>query len=155
KVQAGPAAWQMMPSAANDLLVKSKQGELALGLADAPTRKIVTYDTGFKTGVKILLSGWKNTDVALVLTLALEGRDEDLVFEATAQEGETIVRRLDWPEALDAHDVDCTLLSNGRGTLLPRSWPKEYYPIRSITPQGRIASSDHSLLQSNVIESWS
>jgi len=51
--------------------------------------------------------------------------------------------------------VDYTLLSNGRGTLLPRNWPKEYYPIRSITPDGKIAPTDHSLLQSNVIESWS
>jgi hypothetical protein len=47
------------------------------------------------------------------------------------------------------------LLSNGRGTLLPRNWPKEYYPIRSITPEGRIAATDHSVLQSHVIESWS
>src|SRR5213075_3289265 len=56
---------------------------------------------------------------------------------------------------LDARDIDCTLLSNGRGTLLPRNWPKEYYPIRTITAEGKIAATDHSLLQSHVIESWS
>ena len=55
----------------------------------------------------------------------------------------------------DARQVDYTLLSNGRGTLLPRNWPKEYYPIRTITPEGKIASTDHSLLQSHTIESWS
>ena len=65
------------------------------------------------------------------------------------------LRQLDWPGALDAREVDYTLLSNGRGTLLPRHWPKEYYPIRTITPEGKIAAADHSLLQSNVIESWS
>ena len=57
--------------------------------------------------------------------------------------------------AIDAHDVDYTLLSNGRGTLLPRNWPKEYFPIRTITPEGKIAATDHSVLQSHVIESWS
>jgi hypothetical protein len=154
KVQAGDASWQMAPSTTGDLKVKSNGSEFSLRLADA-AKTITRYDTGFKTGIKIILSNWKNLDLKLVLTLALEGRDEELVFDATAQEHETIVRQLDWPAALDARNVDYTLLSNGRGTLLPRTWPKEYYPIRSITPEGKIAATDHSLLQSNVIESWS
>ena len=65
------------------------------------------------------------------------------------------LRQLNWPPALDASSIDYTVLSNGRGTLLPRTWPKEYYPIRSITSEGKIAATDHSLLQSHVIESWS
>lgn len=163
KVQTSAAVWQMVPSSANDLLIRSNGVDSNQRLADAGRKVITRYDTGFKTGVKIVLSGWKlvpagahpATDLTIVLTIALEGRDEELVFDAAAQEAAAVVRRLDWPAALDARDIDYTLLSNGRGTLLPRNWPKEYYPNRTITPEGKIAPGDHSLLQSNLIESWS
>ncbi len=95
----------------------------------------------------------------MYLTVCLEGRDEELVFDVAANEstgpsGVVEVRKLDWPPALDAHDVDYTLLSNGRGNLLPRDWPQEFFPIRSIK-NGKIADTDHSMLQSHVIEDWS
>ncbi len=158
-VQAGPAQWVMMPSSPRDMLLKSKGEEFQERLADARKIRIVPYDAGFKTGVKIGLTGWQHErnslDLELFLTICLEGTDEELVFDASAREHETLLRQLDWPAALDARDVDYTLLSNGRGTLLPRNWPKEYSPIRSITPEGKIAVTDHSLLQSHVIESWS
>ncbi len=158
-VQAGPARWNMMPSSAKDMLVRSKGEEIPLRLADAKKISIVPYDTGFRSGVKISLAGWRlkngELDLELFLTLGLEQRDEELVFDVAANERETVLRQLDWPAALDSRDVDYTLLSNGRGTLLPRSWPKEYYPIRTITPEGKIATTDHSLLQSHVVESWS
>lgn len=141
------------------MLVKTNGSEVPIGLSQAKKIEIVPYDAGFKSGVKVTLSGWsvnsKKLDLTLFLTISLEGRDEDLVFDVATNEGETTLRQLDWPGALDARDVDYTLLSNGRGTLLPRNWPKEYYPIRSITPVGKIAATDHSLLQSHVIESWS
>src|SRR5262249_48702550 len=60
-----------------------------------------------------------------------------------------------WSTALDAREVDHMLLSNGRGNLLPRNWPKEFHPIRTITPEGKISPTDKSVVQSNVIESWS
>ena len=158
-VQAGPAQWSLLPSSASDMLAKSKGEEFPLRLADAKKIAIVPYETGFRTGVKISLSGWKrkaaDLDLQLTLTIGLEGKDEELVFDCVANEHDTCLRQLDWPAALDAREVDYTLLSNGRGTLLPRNWPKEYYPIRSITPAGKIAATDHSLLQSHVIESWS
>ncbi len=158
-VQAGPAQWVMMPSSPRDMLLKSKGEEFQEPLADARKIRIVPYDAGFKTGVKIGLTGWQHErnslDLELFLTICLEGTDEELVFDASAREHETLLRQLDWPAALDARDVDYTLLSNGRGTLLPRNWPKEYFPIRSITPEGKIAVTDHSVLQSHVIESWS
>jgi hypothetical protein len=93
--------------------------------------------------------------VALTLCICLEGKDEELVFDTSAREGAAKVRQLDWPTALDARAVDYTVLSNGRGNLLPRNWPKEYFPIRTITPAGKIAPTDSSDVQSNVIESWS
>jgi len=157
-VQAKTARWTMLPSTTGDLIAKSRGEQVSLRLADA-RKTIVPYDTGFKTGVQIRLSGWQNKreplDLELFLTVCLQGQDEELVLDIVASEHETTLRQLDWPAALDARDVDYTLLSNGRGTLLPRNWPKEYYPIRSITPEGKIAASDHSLLQSHVIESWS
>jgi hypothetical protein len=164
KVQTPAAAWGMVPSSSKDVLVRSRGEEFYLRLADAKRISVTPYDTGFATGVKIKLGGWKRAgpkargedlDLSLTLTVCLEGREEELVFGASADENETTVRQLDWPTATDARSVDYTVLSNGRGTLLPRDWPKEYFPIRTITPEGRIAATDHSVLQSHVVESWS
>ena len=159
KVQAGADAWTMAPSSAKDMLVKSRGTESYVRLADADKKTIVSYDTGFRSGVKIALSGWKTQgdrlDLDLFLTVSLEGKDEELVFDTVANEHGVTVKELDWPTALDTRDIDYTVLSNGRGTILPRNWPREYYPNRSITPEGKIAATDHSLLQSNLIESWS
>ena len=158
-IDAGSVRWSTVASTPHDMLVKSGREEFATGLSQAKKIEIVPYDAGFKTGVKISLSGWSHNsskiDLKLFLTVCLEGRDEDLVFDTTASEDDATLRQLDWPGALDARDIDYTVLSNGRGTLLPRNWPKEYYPIRSITPEGKIAATDHSVLQSHVIESWS
>jgi len=158
-IQAGPVKWDLMPSANGDMLVRSGKQDLSLRIADAKRKVIVPYDSGFKTGIKITLSDWQQSaitaDLDLFLTICLEGKSEELVFDVVANERSSTLRQLDWPAALNANDVDYTLLPNGRGTLLPRTWPKEYYPIRTITPEGKIASTDHSLLQSHVIESWS
>ncbi len=90
KVQAGAAEWTMVPSAAKDMLVKSHGKEFYLRLADAKRISIVPYDTGFRTGVKIILGNWKqlrrSLDLQLVLTLGLEGKDEELVFDVAANE---------------------------------------------------------------------
>jgi hypothetical protein len=158
-VQAGSARWTMLPSMAGDMIVKGKGDAVSLRLADAKKITVVPYETGFRTGVKISLSDWviktNPIDLQLFLTVGFEGSDDELVFDVAATEGNFALRQLDWPGALDSRDIDYTLLSNGRGTLLPRNWPKEYYPIRNITREGKIAASDHSLLQSHVIESWS
>jgi Family of unknown function (DUF5696) len=158
-IQAGAAQWNMLSSQPGDMLVRSRGEDIPLRIIDAKKVSIVPYDTGFKSGLKISLSGWQQAgrpvDLDLFLTICLEGKSEELVFDIVANERGATLRQFDWPAALDAKDVDYTLLSNGRGTLLPRNWPKEYYPIRTITPEGKIAATDHSLLQSHVIESWS
>jgi hypothetical protein len=159
-VQVGSSHWDLVASTPHDLIVKMNREEFPLSLAQARKFEIVPYDTGFKTGVKITLGSWespakKDVDLTLHLTLALEGRTEEIVCDATAEERGAVLRQLDWPMAVDARYVDYTLLSNGRGNLLPRDWPKEYFPIRTITKEGTIASTDHSVLQSHVIESWS
>jgi Family of unknown function (DUF5696) len=163
-IQTPSANWQMVPSTAKDMLVRARGEDAYLQLSKAEKITITSYDTGFKTGVKIALSRWRHKglrnqgaelDLSLFLTVCLEGKDEELVFDVAAQESDTTVRQLDWPTALDTRDIDYTVLSNGRGNLLPRTWPKEFFPIRTITPEGKIAATDHSVLQSNVIESWS
>src|SRR5207247_3328335 len=63
KVQAGAAVWQMVPSSANDLLIRSRGTDSSLRLADAARKTITLYDAGFKTGVKIVLSGWRHADL--------------------------------------------------------------------------------------------
>jgi hypothetical protein len=158
EVRAGAATWNMVASGTNDMLVKSGSQVFPLRLADAGRTDIKPYDTGFKTGVKVTLSDWqhngKGLDLKLHLTVCLEGADEELVFDTVAEERDAVLRQLDWPAALDAREVDYTLLSNGKGNLLPRDWPKEYFPIRRMAG-GKIDPKDHTVLQSHVIESWS
>ena len=160
-IQNGSATWTMVPSGAKDMTLKAAGAEFPVRLADAEKIAIEPYDTGFKTGVKITLSGWRSaataqsaSDVTLYLTVCLEGKDDELVFDIAAKEGSAVVRELNWPTALDAHEVDYTLLPSGRGMMLPRDWPQEYFPIRHIK-DGKIDPSDHTVLQSHVIESWS
>ena len=157
QIRAGESTWKLVPSGPNDLLVKSAGKEFPLRLADARKIDITPYDTGFKTGVKITLSDWPDAgELKLFLTMALEGRDEELVCDVAADEMHgTLVRRLDWPTALDGREVDSTMLSNHRGMLLPRDWPKPYFPIRATNADGSAKASDTSDVQSNVIESWS
>jgi hypothetical protein len=164
KVQAGALLWQTSPSSSRDMLVRSNENQFYVRLADATRAEVKRYDTGFKIGVKISLAGWRSSsaasraaelDLNLFLTVCLEGKDEEVVFDAAAREGEAVIRQLDWPTALDASEVDYTVLSNGRGNLLPRNWPKEFNPIRGTTREGKLVTSDRSEVQSNVVESWS
>ncbi len=163
EVNAQSIVWKMPVSPTNDMIVKIGGEEFPLRLMDAKKISIEPYDTGFKTGVKITLGDWKKprslsggkVDLKLYLTVCLQDDNEELVFDIAAQEGETVLRQLDWPPALDARDVDDTVLSNNKGDLLPRNWPKPYYPIRSTNPDGSAKASDHSVIQSHVIEDWS
>lgn len=155
KVQAGATQWEMVSSQSTDMTVRIAEKESFLKLSDAGVHEVTYFDAGYKTGIKILLKDWKGTDLKLFLTICLEGDAEDLVFSIAAVENNTKVRQLNWPTALDASQVDYTLLSNVRGVLLPRNWPKPYFPIRTSEPDGSITKSDRSELQSNVIEDWS
>jgi hypothetical protein len=160
RIQAGAATWAMVPSATGDLVARSGGEEFSLRLADAKNIVIIPYDTGAKTGVKMTLSGWQGKsgplDLTLYLTICLEGADEEVVFDIAADErGGSVVRHLDWPPALDAGEVDYTVLPNARGNLLPRDWPKEYHPIRRVAEIGQPSPNDTSFVQSNVIECWS
>src|SRR5207249_9875431 len=114
---------------AKDLIVKAGGGEeQAINLHDARQIDVEPYDTGFKTGIKIALADWaKAPGLRMFLTIALEGKDEDLCFDVAAEEKGAVVRRLDWPPPVDGREVGCTLLSNHRGVRLPRDWPMAYF----------------------------
>jgi hypothetical protein len=149
--------WKMVPSSNQDMLVAVAGDEFHVRLADANNIVIRPYETGYKTGVRITLDGFHNTgehqpgaplELRLVLTLCLEGSDEELVAEATAIEGTASVKELNWPKEIDGRSLDYTLISSDDGTLLPREWPHWYHPIQR-------AAGDHSIIQSHLIESWS
>ncbi len=152
KIQSGSTIWSMVPSASTDMLLKSGDDEFAVRLADAGRIDIVPYDAAFKTGVKITLDHWKGksgrVSLPLYLVVALEAGSEDLSFDIAADESQAKLRQLDWPTAMDGREVDFTVLSNGRGALLPRNWPKWYHPIR-------VKETETTEVQSNIIESWS
>jgi hypothetical protein len=155
-VNAEGVSWKMAQSSTNDMIVKLHGREFPLQLGGGGIWRVEPYDTGFKKGLKMIWNDGKASpeavgerlDLKLFLTICLQGENEDLVFDITAQEGETTLRQLHWPEALDASDVEFTVLSNNKGDLLPRNWPQKYFPIRNSS------TNDHSVLQSHVIEDW-
>ena len=152
-IHASRTEWRMTPSSTRDLLARTGGKDQWFRLTDATEKQIVPYDTGYASGVKLTLGGFHApgiaaADVRLILTVALEGGDEDLVFDVSAVEGATKVRELNWPTSIDGRAVDYTVLSNDSGELLPRDWPYAYYPIHR-------AKNDDSIIQSHLIESWS
>lgn len=155
RVRAGTAQWSMLPSSTADMVVRTAGEDVSVRLADAARVAIAPYDTGFSTGIRMELSGWRartrDLDLTLHLTIAIEGRTDEVVFGIAAQEGTAVVRRLDWPNALDAGDVDYTVMPHYRGILLPRTWPSAFHPIRA----GAAWPNEATEVQSHVIESWS
>jgi hypothetical protein len=155
-------SWKMVPSQPDDILIKSHGELFHVALKSADHIDIEPYDTGYETGVKITLSGFHENgmlykgqplDLVLYLTICLENPNEDLVMTAVANEHEAAVRLLDWPTALDARDVDYTVLSNGEGTIVPRNWPTKFQPDNLFVGDG--TPVDDSVIESHLIESWS
>src|SRR5579871_5507828 len=54
-VRAGSSVWKMVPSGPHDVRVRAEGSESDIRLADAGEIRITPYDTGFKSGVKIVL----------------------------------------------------------------------------------------------------
>jgi hypothetical protein len=169
-IDAPPVSWSLASSEPGELIVKSRGEECSLRLIDAGSIAIEAFDTGAKTGVKITLGRFRHTgmlnnglelDLTLYLTVCLEGKAEELVFDIAAAERETTVRQLDWPKEVETRGADYTALSNVRGNLLPVNWPHVYHPFRTLatTQESPMASDtkavDHSYIQSNLIECWS
>jgi hypothetical protein len=166
-VTAGPVNWVMAASEPDDMVIRSQGEDFIAALASAEKIEITPYDLGYKTGVKIRLERFRNQsllhrggelDLALVLTVGLEGKDEELVCDATAIEHEAVLRQLEWPKEVDTHGATYSALNHVRGNLLPCDWPKEYTPFSNV-PAGQgqedLMKTDTSYVQSNLIETWS
>ncbi len=128
-VQAGTANWKMLPSAADDLTLRGPEGVFPLRLTDAAGVEISSYETGFKSGVKIRLSRFQHKgrelDLDIQLFVCLEGKEEDLVFDVVPTEKTVAIERLLWPKGFEPKTVDFTVVPTARGMLLPRDWPKK------------------------------
>ncbi len=129
RVSAGPVRWQMRSSAPGDLQVRHAGRTAQLELAAAGQKTIAPYRTGFQSGLKLGLSGFRDgsetLDLALQLFLCLEGADEDLVATAIASDGATRVVQCDWPPGLASESFDTTVVPFMQGMLLPKQWPEK------------------------------
>jgi hypothetical protein len=56
-IETASAKWSTVASTPQDMLVKNGTEQIAVGLAQASRIDIVPYDAGFKTGLKLSLSG--------------------------------------------------------------------------------------------------
>src|SRR4051812_38602055 len=117
-VKAGARTWNLMPSSSDDLLVGVPGNDFHLKLTDAGKIQIAPFRTGYKTGVKLIFDQFRNAgermtgtplNLRIVLTMCLEGNDEDLVADAMAIENSLTVRELNWPKEVDGRQVDFTV----------------------------------------------
>jgi len=124
-------SWSMSPSFAGDLVVEVSGKTYSLRLADAATREVSPYQTGFKTGLKLALSGFRREETAIDLSLSLfvclEGQQEELVCELIAAEDNARVVECLWPGALTNGSFDATVVPFMQGMLLPKDWPQKVW----------------------------
>jgi len=126
-----PGTWTTRPSAEGDLTLGDDAGR-ALGtfrLAAALRRSAAPFRTGFQTGLRISLSGYRGSDgreiaVSIDLFVGLEGKDEDLVCRVLAEDGPVRVRELCWPASFEPASFDAAVVPFMQGMLLPKGWPK-------------------------------
>jgi len=130
-IRSSDSTWSTVASSTGDLVVETAGKSLALRLADASQRTVSAYRTGFKTGVKVVLAGFRqegaDIDVGITLFVCLEGSEQDLVCELIAREGGTRVMECSWPPAQAEDAFDATVVPFMQGMLLPKSWPKQVW----------------------------
>ncbi|MHC4583960.1 MAG: DUF5696 domain-containing protein, partial [Planctomycetota bacterium] len=136
-VYAGSRRWSMIPSFSGDLIVENSGMRLSLRLADAGKKEISSYQTGFKSGIKIdlkdFLSKDKKLDVQIQLFICLEGEDEELICELIAAEKNTTVLECFWPGAVADDCFDYTVVPFMQGMLLPKDWAKKVWLYNTVT----------------------
>ena len=136
-VYAGSRRWSMIRSFSGDLIVENSGERLSTRLANAGKKEISSYQTGFKTGVKINLSDFvsedKKLDVQIQLFACLEGEDEELVCEIIATEKTATVLECFWPHAIADDCFDHTVVPYMQGMLLPKNWPKRVWLYNTVT----------------------
>jgi hypothetical protein len=136
-VYGGSRRWSMIRSFSGDLIVENSGKRLSMRLADAGKKEISSYQTGFKTGVKINLSDFvakgKKLDLQIQLFICLEGKDEELVCEVIATEKTATVLECFWPQAVTEDCFDYTVVPFMQGMLLPKDWPKKVWLYNTVT----------------------
>jgi hypothetical protein len=121
--------WATLPSFDGDLTVRHERTDHPLRLAAAADRAAGPYETGFQTGIRIELRGYRageaDLDTAVQLFIGLDGADEELVCRIVAPDGADRVRELLWPSAFDPASIDAAIVPFMQGMLLPRAWPRK------------------------------
>jgi len=129
--------WSMIPSFSGDLIVENSGARLSLRLADAGKKEISSYQTGFKTGIKIDLEDFaskdKKLDVQIQLFICLEGEDEELVCELIAIEKNTTVLECFWPQAVADDCFDYTVVPFMQGMLLAKDWAEKVWLYNTVS----------------------
>lgn len=133
----GEAAWQTLPSETGDLVVQTSQGIATLSLREAASAEVTPFITGFGEGLRVRLTGYRNgtepLDLELRLSVLLERRSGEIVFEIVAAEGQTKIREVSWPRAFDPVQADRTIVPFMQGMMLPRQWPKKVFLYDSLS----------------------
>jgi len=131
KVRSATADWATLPSFEGDLTVRRAGTDHKLRLAAAAHRQAAPYETGFQTGLRIELTGFRageeELDTEVDLFIGLDGADEDLVCRIVSPDGSDRVRELLWPASFEPAAPDAAVVPFMQGMLLPRAWPR---PVR-------------------------
>ena len=129
RVDTRAAVWRMAPSPKGDLRVRHEGKSVSLQLAAAERKQVTPYATGFQTGLKIELSGFRSGDtqfdLSLQLFLCFESSEDDVVATLMASDDATRVQRCDWPAGLTDDSFDTTVVPFMQGMLLPKTWPEK------------------------------
>ncbi|MDD8025632.1 MAG: exo-alpha-sialidase [Acidobacteriota bacterium] len=131
KVRTGGTEWATLPSFDGDLTVRHAGGDVQLRLAAAASREAGPYETGFQTGIRIGLKGYRageaSLDTSIQLFIGLDGADEDLVCRIAAADEADRVREMLWPPSFDPAAPDAAVVPFMQGMLLPRAWPRKVW----------------------------
>ncbi len=122
-------AWFTAASMPGDLLVRHSGASRPLQLSAARRREIAPYHNGFQSGLQIRLSEFGEAPalvpIELRLRVALEGPDEEVVFDLNAIETAAAVEECRWPAGFDPGCYDTTVVPFMQGMRLPKEWPKK------------------------------
>ncbi len=118
--------WRFTHPDTSDLEIQVSEKIFHLKLSEAKHKSVTELSTGYKTGVKIELRGYKDfPDAAMNILLSLDGSDEDLTCEIVPFEtGNFRIKRCGYPGMIMPGESDFSLLPVMQGMLLPDKWPK-------------------------------
>jgi len=130
-------SWNIEGSTKGDLTIEHSGRNIPLCLKDAKQVKIESYETGFKSGIKIQLNGYVHEDelleIHLQLNICLQAPSEDLVCELVALEDNSAVKECLWPASFEQASFDFTVIPFMQGMLLPKKWPERVWLYDTIS----------------------